>query len=76
MYHARYIKRLAAITVSSLMLYGCSTVPIAVCPAIVEYPPETQQKAADELAGLPKPSALGRMMTDYGQLRERLRACQ
>lgn len=59
-----------------LAITACTSTPVAVCPAVVPYTQGEQTRAADELGTLAKPSMLGQMMADYGQLRERLRACQ
>lgn len=64
------------ITLMCGILAACSSTPVALCPAVVPYTQPQQDRAADELGTLPKPSMLGQMMADYGQLRDKLRACQ
>lgn len=59
-----------------LFLTACTGTPITICPPIVPYTKADQQAASAELDTLPKPSTLGRFMTDYGRLRDVLRACQ
>lgn len=58
------------------LLAGCQTVPVPVCPSIVEYTPETQRAALAELQRLGKHSTLGRFMVDYKQIRDKLRSCR
>ncbi|MSO93507.1 MAG: hypothetical protein EXQ86_08940 [Rhodospirillales bacterium] len=53
---------------------GASSDP-TVCPPVVAYSRDFQARAADELAGLPAPSALEEMLKDYTSLRDQLRAC-
>jgi len=46
------------------------------CPPIAEYSPEYNQKLADEIDSLPASStALETALTDYVNLRDRIRAC-
>ena len=69
-------KRLAI--AATVLLAGCATAGSdgPVCPALVPYPADVQQRAADELATLPLDSALARLIEDYGELRARIRgAC-
>lgn len=68
------------------LLTGCETgsSSSAVTPTIVEYSPAFQNKAADELQVMHPPcaldvilpgcSALHRMILDYGDMRNRVRA--
>lgn len=64
------------IAILLLGLAGCTTTTVAVCPAIVDYTPGQQDEAADELLVLPPGSIITQMLLDYGELRNRLRACQ
>jgi hypothetical protein len=69
-------KRLAI--AATVLLAGCATAGSdgPLCPALVPYSPAMQQRAADELAALPRGSVLARMIEDYGELRARIRgAC-
>jgi hypothetical protein len=61
----------------ALLLAGCVTDrALNTCPAPLEYSPEFQNQAADELDQLPPGSAIGQMIVDYGQERAALRACR
>jgi len=41
----------------------------------VDYTPEEQNQAADELESISPSSLIARMIGDYGVLREQVRAC-
>lgn len=57
------------------LLAGCATVVSEpYCPALAQYPPALQARAADELDRLPPDAALRVLIADYGELRARLRA--
>ena len=60
----------------TLFLQGCTSVPVAVCPAVVNYTPGQQDEAAGELLALPPGSILTQMLLDYHELREKLKVCQ
>jgi hypothetical protein len=61
---------------AALAVAGCADRPaVSTCPVPMTYSLQTQRKAADELKSLPPGSTLGQMMTDYGQERSALRAC-
>jgi hypothetical protein len=45
------------------------------CPPVVDYGPELQEKAAVELENLPEGSAMVGLLSDYGVMREPSRAC-
>ena len=55
---------------------GGSEPPVAFCPPVVEYSPEFQARAADELALLPEPSSVVEMLSDYAVMRHQARACR
>jgi hypothetical protein len=56
---------------------GCATALSDACPHEVEYSSEQQQRAAEELAGLPRDGMVRAvMMPDYGRLRDQARACR
>jgi hypothetical protein len=63
-----------------MLLSGCQTErfePVTLlCPSIVTYSSDFQVKAAEELMMLPQGSAVGELVRDYGQLRDRIRVCQ
>lgn len=59
-----------------LAITACTSTPVAVCPAIVDYSPGIQAEAADEILALPPGSVLVQFMQDYASLRARLRECQ
>jgi hypothetical protein len=56
-------------------LAACTTT-VSSCPPIRYYPPAFQDRAAAELAALPRESALAEMVADYKQLRDRVRLCR
>lgn len=59
------------------LLSGCATTQGGVlrCPALVEYPPADQRQAAQEMKVLlPASSQVAKMIVDYGQLRDAVRA--
>ena len=72
--------RLAGLMIGTNWLAGCATgvfeAPVAVCPPIVEYNPEFQVRAADELVLLPEESAIAEMLRDYAVIRGQARACR
>ena len=45
------------------------------CPPVIEYFREFQARAAEELALLPKGSAIAEMLADYTAMREQARVC-
>lgn len=47
-----------------------------ICPEIVQYSKEIQQRAANELDALPDGSVVGELVTDYLQLRDKIRICE
>ena len=60
-------------------LTGCIEVhssPTNACPAIVEYTPEFQAAAREQLLTLPTDSPIAIMIPDYGRLRDQVRECQ
>ena len=64
---------------SLTLLTGCATRPsntVIVCPSFVEYSPEFQGRAADELEKQPAGSALSVLVLDYLQLRDKIRECR
>lgn len=68
--------RLILAGLAAFALSGCTTTIVAHCPAIVPYTKGQQAEAHDELLALPPGSILPQFMLDYGELRERLRACK
>lgn len=71
-----HVKSLTALCVASALLSACTSVPVAVCPAVVAYTPGQQDEAAGELLALPPGSILTQMLLDYHSLREKLKVCQ
>jgi hypothetical protein len=53
--------------------WGVSSAPQAL-PPVVEYSPEVQEQAADEIMSLSAESVLADMIADYAVLRAQLRA--
>ena len=46
------------------------------CPPVMEYTPELQARAADELDLLPEGSAIAQMLMDYAVMQEQTRVCR
>ena len=73
-------QRLAGLILATPWLAGCamgsSDALVAVCPSVVEYSPEFQARAADELVLLTEESALMEMLSDYAVMRDQARACR
>ena len=72
--------RLAGLVLATGWLAACATggseFGVTICPPVVEYSPEFQALAADEMALLPEDSALVEMLRDYAVTREQARACR
>jgi hypothetical protein len=72
--------RLVVLAIATSLLAACATAgsepSIAICPPIVEYSPEFQARAADELKRLLDDSAVVEMLSDYAVMREQARACR
>lgn len=76
------MKRLRGVLgIGMILLSGCGTVGgnfsgnVSVCPKVVEYGQNFRESLATELQTLPENAALVRALLDYGELRDRLRAC-
>ena len=67
---------LGSLALLAMLSSGCGSTVFDACPTIVIYPPEIQDRAADELAALPPEAVLGHMMADYAGLRDQARACR
>lgn len=74
-----------AVMVTGIIAQACTTTANRAPPAraasvqclpMVEYSKAEQQKAAQELKGLPEGSMLAKFVIDYGALRKADRACQ
>ncbi|WP_248298274.1 hypothetical protein [Tabrizicola sp. YIM 78059] len=48
----------------------------APCPPVVDYSSADQDRAADEVEGLPGEAVIVRMLGDYAVLRDQARACR
>jgi hypothetical protein len=70
-----YSRYLAAIIIGS-SLYGCSSVPHAVCPPLKDYPESFSNRLANEMEAMPADSATVEAIGDYVALRDSVRACQ
>lgn len=73
--------RRVALALATTWLSGCATGvsevgSLGACPPVVEYSPEFQARAAEELALLPEDSAIVGMISDYAVMREQVRACE
>ncbi len=74
-------RRLAVLAIVTSWLTGCTTEGfeangLAACPPVVEYTPEFQARAAEELTSLPDGSAIAEMLSDYAVMRDQARACR
>ncbi len=70
--------RLAGLMVVTSWLAACATAGselAVVCPPVVEYRPEFQARAADELTLLPDEAAVAEMLSDYAVMRDLARSC-
>ncbi len=70
--------RRVALALATIWLTGCATGAsdvgvLGACPPVVEYSPEFQAQAAEELTLLPEGSALAEMLADYAVMREQAR---
>lgn len=71
------MRTLAALVLLTMSTSGCATAASSACPREVDYSPEQQRRAAEELAVLPRDGMLrGVFMPDYGRLRDQARACR
>ena len=71
------MRTLAVLALLTMSIAGCATAVSSACPREVDYSAEQQQRAADELAALPRDGMVrGVMMPDYGRLRDQTRACR
>lgn len=71
--------RLVGLAIVTSLLSACATVSseivVAACPPVIEYSQAEQAQAADEVAALPKDSALIEWLADYSLLKEQARSC-
>lgn len=68
---------LAALVLLTMSTGGCATEVSSACPREVDYSPDQQRRAAEELAVLPRDGLVrGVFMPDYGRLRDQARACR
>ena len=73
-------RRRVGLGLAPIWLSGCATVGsdggrLGVCPLVVQYSREFQERAAAELVMLPEESAIVEMMADYAVMRAQARAC-
>lgn len=60
-----------------MSMSGCGGAVSSACPREVEYTPQQEVGAADELQRLPRDGLIrGLFMPDYGRLRAQARACR
>lgn len=70
------LRRLIVPVIGASLLSACAAGGSSVvCPPVVEYSPEIQAQAAEELAALPEGAVIEAFMLDYGRLRAQARAC-
>tara|TARA_R110000868_G_scaffold244926_4_gene501406 strand:+ start:1771 stop:2007 length:237 start_codon:yes stop_codon:yes gene_type:complete len=72
----QYVKRvILALALSLMPLNGCAKdASDGLCLTVADYSPEEQAAVADELTALGSQSKTGRLMADYGRLRDEARA--
>lgn len=70
-----WTRALAVPLLATMLLSGCGAVAGSTCVPVVEYTPEFQSRAADQLATLPEGSPVVVMILDYLGMREQARAC-
>ena len=73
-------RQLAALVIVTSWLTGCATVGSesggsAVCPPVVAYSRAEQQRAAGEIASLPRDAVIIGWLVDYSVMREQARGC-
>lgn len=73
-------RRRVGLALATIWLSGCATGASDVgspgaCPPVVEYSPEFQARAAEELAVLPEGSTIAEMLSDYAVMREQVGVC-
>ena len=82
MFNARCsMRRRAVLVIATSLLSGCATGAseprvVAVCPPVVAYSRAFQARAVEELALLPKYSAIAEMIADYSVMRDQARLCR
>lgn len=59
-----------------LLLAGCSSTPVAVCPPLKDYPLSFSSRLANEMEAMPADSATVQAIGDYIELRDVLKVCQ
>jgi hypothetical protein len=74
------MRRFVVLAIATSLPAGCGTdgsdrPRVAVCPPVVDYEAELQERAADELVVLPERSAIAEMLADYGVTRDQARTC-
>jgi hypothetical protein len=71
-----YLRPVRAATIfCAALLPACTSVPVAQCPPLKQYPPEFSQRLATELEAMPADSATVEAIGDYIALRDSVRAC-
>lgn len=71
------MRTLVALALLTMSTAACATASSNACPREVDYSPEQQRLAVDELSALPRDGMVrGTMMPDYGRLRDQVRACR
>jgi len=65
----------AVVLTASTLLCGCSDRSASDCPPVGDYDAAFKTRLAGELHQLGEDSATAKVVEDYAQLREQLRAC-
>ncbi len=68
-------RRIAVLAMQTSLLAACAPASSS-CPPAVAYDRATLEQVAVELERLGAKSATGRLIADYGVLREQVRACR
>ena len=64
-----------ALVAGTICLGSCASTVSNLCPQVVDYSPAFQEKLAGEIEVAPQSEALIKVILDYADLRNRLRAC-
>jgi hypothetical protein len=73
-------RRLVVLAIVASLPSGCGTggsdgPPPPVCPPVVGYDAELQERAAVEVEALAQGSAVAELLSDYAVMRDQARAC-
>ena len=66
---------LVLMLLAAVALFGCQSVPVTACPALIQYDQVYRDRLAEEVDQLSAGAALSRAVADYAGLRAAVRAC-